>query len=80
MSKESSKQKTERVEQNATPQDVRSTEITQENQEFKEQEEPVKLYVYDLSNGMARNLSMSLTGKQIGISLNHFLKIFRVYN
>lgn len=26
---------------------------------------PVKLYVYDLSNGMARNMSFQLTGKQI---------------
>lgn len=28
--------------------------------------EPVKLYVYDLSQGMARTMSQSLTGKQIG--------------
>ena len=27
--------------------------------------EPVTLYVYDLSNGMARNLSLQLTGKYI---------------
>ncbi|KAI9484947.1 PPPDE putative peptidase domain-containing protein [Zychaea mexicana] len=27
--------------------------------------EPVKLYVYDLSNGLARQMSMSLTGRQI---------------
>jgi hypothetical protein len=27
---------------------------------------PVKLYVYDLSQGMARAWSMGLTGKQIG--------------
>ena len=26
---------------------------------------PVELYVYDLSNGMARQLSMQLTGRQI---------------
>ncbi|KAG9019874.1 hypothetical protein FRB90_000004 [Tulasnella sp. 427] len=26
---------------------------------------PIKLYVYDLSNGMARNMSFQLTGKQI---------------
>ena len=26
---------------------------------------PVKLYVYDLSNGMARQLSLQLTGRQI---------------
>lgn len=26
---------------------------------------PVKLYVYDLSNGLAKQLSLSLTGKQI---------------
>lgn len=26
---------------------------------------PVKLYVYDLSNGLARQLSLQLTGKQI---------------
>jgi desumoylating isopeptidase 1 len=27
--------------------------------------QPVKLYVYDLSNGMAKQLSLQLTGKQI---------------
>ena len=27
--------------------------------------EPVKLYVYDLSQGMARSMSRQLTGKQI---------------
>jgi len=27
--------------------------------------EPVKLYVYDLSNGIARQMSRQLTGKQI---------------
>lgn len=26
---------------------------------------PVKLYVYDLSRGLAKQMSMSLTGKQI---------------
>ena len=26
---------------------------------------PVKLYVYDLSNGLAKQLSLQLTGKQI---------------
>jgi hypothetical protein len=26
---------------------------------------PVELYVYDLSNGMARQLSVQLTGRQI---------------
>lgn len=26
---------------------------------------PVKVYVYDLSNGLARQLSLQLTGKQI---------------
>lgn len=26
---------------------------------------PVKLYVYDLSKGMARSLSVQLTGRQI---------------
>ena len=26
---------------------------------------PVKLYVYDLSNGLARQLSLQLTGRQI---------------
>jgi hypothetical protein len=26
---------------------------------------PVKLYVYDLTNGMARQLSLQLTGRQI---------------
>ena len=26
----------------------------------------MKLYVYDLSNGLARQMSMSLTGRQIG--------------
>lgn len=28
--------------------------------------EPVKIYVYDLSQGMARSMSKMLTGKQIG--------------
>lgn len=27
---------------------------------------PVKLYIYDLSRGMARALSMGFTGRQIG--------------
>jgi hypothetical protein len=27
--------------------------------------EPVSLYVYDLSNGLARSMSMQLTGRQI---------------
>ena len=26
---------------------------------------PVKLYIYDLSNGLARQLSLQLTGRQI---------------
>lgn len=26
---------------------------------------PVKLYVYDLSRGMAKSMSLALTGKQI---------------
>ena len=26
---------------------------------------PVKLYIYDLTNGMARQLSLQLTGRQI---------------
>lgn len=29
---------------------------------------PVKLYVYDLSQGMAKQMSMALTGRQIGRS------------
>lgn len=37
--------------------------------------ESVKLYVYDLSQGMARSMSRSLTGKQIG---KHCFCIFKV--
>jgi desumoylating isopeptidase 1 len=38
---------------------------------------PVKLYVYDLSNGLAKQLSVPLTGKQIdGIWFGVLLRFF----
>lgn len=40
--------------------------------------EPVKLYIYDLSNGLAKQMSMSLTGRQIGTTSMRMTWVYKV--